>query len=61
MCDRSIDEHNALYQAVGLQLARGDLKWLTRLENPENEEKQVKTNQTEPERLATDGARDDEH
>ena len=61
LCDRSIDEHNALYQAVGLQLARGDLKWLTRLENPENEEKQVKTNQTEPERLATDGARDDEH
>ena len=61
LCDRSIDEHNARYQAVGLQLARGDLKWLTRLGNPENEEKQVKTNQTEPERLATDGARDDEH
>ena len=40
--DRSIDEHNALYQAVGLQLARGDLKWLTRLENPENEEKKSK-------------------
>ena len=42
LCDRSIDEHNARYQAVGLQLARGDLKWLTRLENPENEEKKSK-------------------
>ena len=49
LCDRSIDEHNARYQAVGLQLARGDLKWLTRLGNPENE----KTSQNESNRTRT--------
>ena len=50
LCDRSIDEYNARYQAVGLQLARGDLKWLTRLGNPENERK---TSQNESNRTRT--------